>query len=244
MGFCKVKNEVETEKSLEKWAKRCTNHFTRREKRMLFGEIDNIVWSGKEKEIVEWCKENKIFDEITDDEIEEIWRREDPDDDEPIRLSGKYVWETAKRVCNYINAHEELIQIKSFGEYRIVMKKVMKVIKEAHLVERKRRQTTRKKSVEEATKRTQRAKTLVAIIKHGKLRKGEAMRRLEEIFGKGSGQEIERATTAEKMVERIEEMSKREARLEEWERMRSEYKRKQREDRRLKYSGGRIRHSP
>ena len=60
MGFCKVKNEVETEKSLEKWAKRCTNHFTRREKRMLFGEIDNIVWSGKEKEIVEWCKENSL----------------------------------------------------------------------------------------------------------------------------------------------------------------------------------------
>ena len=34
---------------------------------------------------------NKVYDEITDNEIEEIWKRESPDDEEPVRLNGKYV---------------------------------------------------------------------------------------------------------------------------------------------------------
>ena len=58
---------------------------------MLFEEIDNMVWSGNEKEISFWCEQNKVYDEITDAEIEEIWQREGTDDDEPIRLNGKYV---------------------------------------------------------------------------------------------------------------------------------------------------------
>ena len=68
--------EIEKEKSLEKWAKRCTHHFTKKVKRMLFEEIDNMVWSGGEKEIAQWCKLNKVYDEITEEEIEEIWKRE------------------------------------------------------------------------------------------------------------------------------------------------------------------------
>ena len=92
---------------------------------MLFEETDNMVWSGCEKDISRWCTNNKVYDEITEKEIEEIWQREVPDRYEPIRLNGKYVWETAKRVCDYINAHEDLITITSFGEYRSVMKKVM-----------------------------------------------------------------------------------------------------------------------
>ena len=233
IGFDEVKKEIEAEKNLEKWAKRCTNHFTRREKRMLFGEIDNIVWSGKEGLITEWSKKNKVYDEITEDEIEELWNQETPGEDEPIRLNGKYVWATAKRVCDFINAHEDLIQIKSFGEYRVVMKKVTRVIKEAHNTERKRRHTTKKKVGQEVAKRTQRAKALIATIKQGNMRKEDAMKRLDEIFGKGSGHEIEKATTDGKIVERIEKLSKREAQLEEWERMRRESKRKQREDGRL-----------
>lgn len=55
----------------------------------------------------------------------------------------------------------------------------------------------------------------------------------EAIFGKGSSKEIEEATTKEKIVERIEVMSKREEQMEEWEKMRQEAKRKKREDRRL-----------
>ena len=113
MGLDAVKKEIEAEKSLEKWAKRCTNHFTRKAKRMMFEEIDNMVWSGRDEGIAKWCNENKVFDEITEDEIEEIWNREDGGD-EPIRLNGKYVWETAKRVCDYINAHEDMIQIATF----------------------------------------------------------------------------------------------------------------------------------
>ena len=60
---------------------------------------------------------------ITEDEIMEIWERQDQDDEEPVRLNGKYVWETAKRVCDFINAHEDLITITTFCEYRVVMKR-------------------------------------------------------------------------------------------------------------------------
>ena len=122
-----------------------------------------------ESAITGWCKRNKVYDEITEDEIREIWNEEDPDDGEPVRLNGKYVWEAAKRVCDFINAHDDIIQIATFGEYKCVMKKVMWVIKEAHNVERERRQTSRKKRSEDAKTRTQRAKALVAQIKRGRL---------------------------------------------------------------------------
>ena len=80
--------EIQKEKSLERWAKRCTRHFTKKMKRMLYEEIDNMVWSGMEKEISGWCKDNMVYDVITDEEIEEIWKRKNPDG-EPIRLNGK-----------------------------------------------------------------------------------------------------------------------------------------------------------
>ena len=86
MGFDVLKKEVETEKSLERWARRCSNHFTKKMKRMLYQEIDNVVWNGKEKVISEWCKRNKVYDEITEAEIEEIWMKEPPDEEENVRL--------------------------------------------------------------------------------------------------------------------------------------------------------------
>ena len=56
IGFEWVKNEVESEKSIERWAKRCTHYFTKKVKRKLFEEIDNMVWSGRGKEIISrWC---------------------------------------------------------------------------------------------------------------------------------------------------------------------------------------------
>ena len=118
IGLEEVKKEIGNEKSLEAWARRCTNHFTRKVKRLLYAETDNMIWNESESEIAKWCRRNKISDEITDDEMMEICRREDRDDDEPVRLNGKYVWETAKRVCDFINAHEDLIAITTFGEYR------------------------------------------------------------------------------------------------------------------------------
>ena len=63
--------------------------------------------------------------------------------------------------------------------------------------------------------------------------KDDIERSLEAIFGKGSSKEIEEAATKEKTIESIEEMSKREAQFGEWETMRREKKRQQREDRRL-----------
>ena len=48
-----VKSEIQ-KKSPEKWARRCTHHFTKKTKRLLFEEIDNMVWCGTEKEISQW----------------------------------------------------------------------------------------------------------------------------------------------------------------------------------------------
>ena len=76
-------------------------------------------------------------------------------------------------------------------------------------------------------------KALITIIKQGKMNKDEIERNIEKIFGKGCKEEIEKVTITEKIVERVEEMSKRETQLEEWETMRKETKRRQREDRRL-----------
>ena len=58
----------------------------------MFEGIDNMVWSGLEKDISHWCVKNKVVDEITETEIEEIWQREVPEEDEPIRLNGKTYW--------------------------------------------------------------------------------------------------------------------------------------------------------
>ena len=113
MELEEVKSEIQ-KKSPEKWARRCTHHFTKKTKRLLFEEIDNMVWCGTEKEISQWCKVNIMYDQITEDEIEEIWTRESPDDEEPVRLNGKYVCEVAKRVCDFINTHEDLITITTF----------------------------------------------------------------------------------------------------------------------------------
>ena len=96
MKLGEVRNEVENAKNLERWTRRCTHHFPKKVKRM-FEEIDNIVWSGQSSEISQWCKKNKVYDQITEAEIEGIWQREGPEE-ETIRLNGKYVWETAKRV--------------------------------------------------------------------------------------------------------------------------------------------------
>ena len=79
-------------------------------KRMLYERIDNMIWSGQEKEIVQWCERNKVYDEIMEAEIEEIWMREAPDEGDAIRLNGKYVLETSKRACDFINAHEDIIK--------------------------------------------------------------------------------------------------------------------------------------
>ena len=120
-------------------------------------------------------------------------------------------------MCETINTDEELIHITSFSEYRDVMRKAMKAIKEAHNTQMKRRQAGKKKMNEDSRTRKQQAKALVAIIKQGKMTKEAAMRRLEEIFGRGSSQEIEKAITNEKIAERIEELSKREEQFEMWE---------------------------
>ena len=88
---------------------------------MLFEETDNMIWNESESETAKWCKRNKVYDEITEEEIMEIWRREDPDQ-ESVRVNGKYSrrWQS---VCDFINAREDLIAITTFGEHRVVMKR-------------------------------------------------------------------------------------------------------------------------
>ena len=61
--------EVANEKSLERWAKRATHNFPKKVKRMLFEETDNMVWSGREKQVSRWCELHKVRDEITEAEI-------------------------------------------------------------------------------------------------------------------------------------------------------------------------------
>ena len=56
-----VKNEDEKEKSLECWARRCTNHFTKKARRMLFSEIDNMMMSGNVKDNCAWCKKTRCM---------------------------------------------------------------------------------------------------------------------------------------------------------------------------------------
>ena len=110
--------------------------------------------------------------------------RQDPVECETVRLNWKYVWKTAKRVCDFINTHEDIINISTFSEYRVVMLKVMGVIKEAQNVEKKRRQTTMKEKRDDATKMVQRAKALIAIVKQGEMSREEIERNVEVIFGK------------------------------------------------------------
>ena len=150
-----------------------------------------MVWSRKEKEIVEWRLKNKVYDEITEVEIDEIWKKEDPSEEEPVRLNGKYVWETAKRVRDFINAHEDLIQIATFAEYKKAMKKVMSVIKEAHNVERKRRQVARKNQSEKSSKTIQKAKSLIANMKRGQIKKREREKTGHDIWRRNSSRDCE-----------------------------------------------------
>ena len=64
-----------------------------------------------------WCQHNKVLDVISEGEIEEIWNRETPDNEDCFGIYGKYVWEAAKRVGDYIDVHEDLIHITTVGEY-------------------------------------------------------------------------------------------------------------------------------
>ena len=59
------------------------NHFTKKVKRVSFEEIDNMVWRGDEKQVSQWCQKNKVYDEVTEAEMEEIWNRDEPNE-EPI----------------------------------------------------------------------------------------------------------------------------------------------------------------
>ena len=79
-------------------------------------------------------------------------------------------------MCDFVNAHEELVHISTLGEYRVMMKKVMRVIKEANNTERKRMTTSRQNKREETRMMIQRAKSLISEIKRGRMRK-EKMRR-------------------------------------------------------------------
>ena len=90
------------------------------------------------------------------------------------------------------------------------MNKVMRVIKEVHNVEKKRRQSLRKKKTDEWISRKQKAKALILDVRRKATGKEKIERKLDEIFGRGSSKEIEKATTTEKTIERIKELSKRE----------------------------------
>ena len=43
------------------------------------------------KTFLDGAGRNKVYYEITETDFEEIWQRENQDENEPIRLNGKYV---------------------------------------------------------------------------------------------------------------------------------------------------------
>ena len=49
IGLEEVQEEIAREKALEAWAKRCTHHFTKKVKRMLFEDIrqHGVAWRRK-----------------------------------------------------------------------------------------------------------------------------------------------------------------------------------------------------
>ena len=51
MGFEEAKEEIEKEKTLQKWARRVSNIFPRKTKRVIFEMTDNMVWSGDERRL-------------------------------------------------------------------------------------------------------------------------------------------------------------------------------------------------
>ena len=61
MELDEIKKEISNAKSLESWGRRATNNFAKKVKRMLYEEIDNIIWSGKEEEVTQWCKTIKCM---------------------------------------------------------------------------------------------------------------------------------------------------------------------------------------
>ena len=50
MEFGEIKKESETEKDLERRGKRSTNCFFKKMKRMMFEEVDKMVWRESERE--------------------------------------------------------------------------------------------------------------------------------------------------------------------------------------------------
>ena len=49
MGFGEIKKESETEKDLERRGKRSTNCFSKKMKRMMFEEVEKMVWRERER---------------------------------------------------------------------------------------------------------------------------------------------------------------------------------------------------
>ena len=49
-----------------------------------------------------------MFDQISETEIEEIWKRETSDEDEVTSLNGKHDWKMVRRLCEFINVHDNI----------------------------------------------------------------------------------------------------------------------------------------
>ena len=51
------------------WAINATNCFTKKTKPVILLKTDNMMWSDSEIEVLKSVTPNKVFDEITEDEI-------------------------------------------------------------------------------------------------------------------------------------------------------------------------------
>ena len=98
-------------------------------------------------------KRNKVHDEIADAEIKDEWMKEPPMK-KTSDSTGNTSWRHQSE-CATSSTHMTLIIITTLDEYRIVVKKVMKVIGEDNNVERERGQTARMKRSDESEPRIQ-----------------------------------------------------------------------------------------
>ena len=55
------RRRLKKKKSLVKWGKRTNNLLAKKTKRMIYEEIDNMVWDENEKKIGEWCNRDKVL---------------------------------------------------------------------------------------------------------------------------------------------------------------------------------------
>ena len=115
MGFEEIK-EFLKEKSLERRARRYTHFFTKKWNRMLYEEIDNVVWSGKENEMEDGTRTIMC---LMKSENEKSGRSRGEKPRKTVILSDSTANKSGKPPRVVTSSHTNSSSISLFGEYRV-----------------------------------------------------------------------------------------------------------------------------